>query len=87
MAATIARTTARTLIDPVGLSLGRRIFTNRRVETTRGDMGTRHCLLRRTPSFEYFAKHREESTSQRASPQVLAKTATVMDQSIENGVK
>jgi hypothetical protein len=87
MAATIARTTARTLIDPVGLSLGRRIFTNRSAGLTRVAMGTRHCLLPRTPSFEYFAKHREESTSQRASPQILVKTETVMDQSIENGVK
>jgi hypothetical protein len=73
MGATIARTTARTLIVLVCLSLGRRIFTNRRVETTRDDMGTRQCLLRRTPSFEFFAKHREEPTSQGASPQLLAK--------------
>jgi hypothetical protein len=87
MAATIAQTTARTLIDPVGLSLGRRILANRSAGLTRVAMGTRHCLLRWIPNFECFAKHREESTSQRASPRILVKTETVMDQSIENGVK
>jgi hypothetical protein len=96
MAATIARTTTRTLIVLVGLSPGRRTSTIQSMETSRGDVsrvdssatrGLGTGYAGRIPRFAYFAKHREESTSRTASPQGLATTTPVMGQSIEEGAR